>query len=89
LPGFAAGHLFFPGGGGPLAEIRIDRLQKNRMRSQLESVLDVHRQLETTIESYEGQTEVEEYRRFWNELRETNRENIQHLSRYMVTKCNR
>ncbi len=72
-----------------MAEIRIDRLQKNRMRSQLESVLDVHRQLETTIESYEGQTEVEEYRRFWNELRETNRENIQHLSRYMVTKCNR
>ena len=42
-----------------MAEIRIDRLQKNRMRSQLESVLDVHRQLETTIESYEGQTEVE------------------------------
>ncbi len=72
-----------------MAEIRIDRLQKNRMRSQLESVLDVHRQLETTIESYEGQTEVEEYRRFWNELREKNRENIQHLSRYMVTKCNR
>lgn len=72
-----------------MAEIRIDRLQKNRMRAQLESVLDVHRQLDTTIETYEGQTEVEEYRRFWNELRGKNRENIQYLSRYMVTKCNR
>lgn len=72
-----------------MAEIRIDRLQKNRMRAQLESVLDVHRQLDTTIEAYEGQTEVEEYRRFWNELRGKNRENIQYLSRYMVTKCNR
>lgn len=69
--------------------IRIDRRQKNLMRSHIEDVVRHFKDLEEKIELYETDTEPEEYRSFWKDLRNRNQEQIQVVSRYMVMKCNR
>lgn len=69
--------------------MRIDRRQKNLMRSHIEDVVRHYKNLEEKIELYETDTEPEEYRRFWKDLKNRNQEQIQVVSRYMVMKCNR
>ena len=68
---------------------RIDRQQKNIMRSQLEEVLTIHRNLDEKLAVFQHQSANSEYRRFWNELKEQNSENVKTISRFMVLKCNR
>ncbi|KUG05189.1 hypothetical protein ASZ90_017375 [hydrocarbon metagenome] len=68
---------------------RIDRQQKNIMRSQLEEVLTIHRNLDEKLAIFQQQSVNSEYRRFWNELKEQNSENVKTISRFMVLKCNR
>lgn len=68
---------------------KIDRKQKNLMRSQLEMILAQYREIEGQIENFQKPEDPEEYQRFWRELLEQNRQQIQSLSRYMVTRCNR
>jgi hypothetical protein len=72
-----------------VAVIRIDRKQKNIMRSQLEKVLEMQKEIDHKIDSFRKETEVPEYQQFWEELRTTNIETMQRLSRFMVRKCNR
>jgi len=72
-----------------LADIRIERKQKNIMRSQLEEVLKMQKDIAEKIENFDQETEVAEYKKFWQELRQTNAQTIQKVSNYMVRKCNR
>lgn len=72
-----------------MVAVRIDRRKKNIMRAQLEEVLQIQKDLEHKIEGYEKQTEPEEYRQFWRELKGKNGESIRRISTYMVNKCNR
>ncbi len=68
---------------------KIDRQQKNIMRSQLEEILVVHQNLDKKIEAFREESASSEYRRFWNELKEQNSEKVKNISRFMVMKCNR
>ncbi|HHV16984.1 MAG TPA: hypothetical protein GXX58_10535 [Gelria sp.] len=72
-----------------MAVVRIDRKQKNIMRSQLEKVLEMQKEIDYKIDNFRKETEVPEYQQFWEELRTTNIETMQRLSRFMVRKCNR
>lgn len=72
-----------------MAVVRIDRKQKNIMRSQLEKVLEIQKEIDHKIDDFRKETEVLEYQQFWEELRTTNIETMQRLSRFMVRKCNR
>lgn len=68
---------------------RIARVDKDKMRAQTEEILAMHKQMIERIEFYAAQAEVEEYMNFWHDLLGNNRRIMSHLSRYMVTKCNR
>ncbi|NLG32125.1 MAG: hypothetical protein GX550_01235 [Syntrophomonadaceae bacterium] len=68
---------------------RIERDQKNAMRSNLEKVLENQKSLGEKIDSYQQSTNVGEYREFWRELKNRNNETIHIVSRYMINKCNR
>ncbi len=68
---------------------KIDRQEKNIMRSQLEEILDIHRTLDKKIDNYREVSISSEYRRFWNELKNENMEKVKSISRFMVLKCNR
>ncbi len=68
---------------------KVDRQEKNIMRSQLEEILTIHRTLDTKIETFRKVSVSSEYRRFWNELKDQNTENVKAISRFMVLKCNR
>jgi ethanolamine utilization cobalamin adenosyltransferase len=72
-----------------LAQVRIDRKQKNIMRSQLEKVLEMQKIIDRKIDDFHKETEVAEYQQFWQELKNSNTETMQRLSRFMVRKCNR
>ena len=72
-----------------MAVLRIDRKQKNIMRSQLEKVLEMQKEIDHKIDNFRKETEVPEYQQFWEELRTNNIETMQRLSRFMVRKCNR
>lgn len=72
-----------------MAVVKIDRKQKNIMRSQLEKVLEMQKEIDHKIDNFRKETEVPEYQQFWEELRTGNIEAMQRLSRFMVRKCNR
>ena len=72
-----------------MAVVRIDRKQKNIMRSQLEKVLEMQKEIDHKIDNFRKEIEVPEYQQFWEELRTNNIETMQRLSRFMVRKCNR
>jgi len=59
------------------------------MRSHIEEVISHYKDLDEKIERYEADTEPDEYRKFWKDLKVQNQEQIQVVSRYMVMKCNR
>ena len=83
---------FFYAGGGKMVVIRnkkIERGQKNMMREKLEDFLAAQKDLDQLISLYEEGTPNEEYRQFWQEIKEKNLENMKRVSRFMVTKCNR
>lgn len=67
----------------------IPRLEKNRMRKQLEDILQMQKEIEKKIEEYQEDIKVEEYQRFWKEFRSKNRQTIHYLSNYMARKANR
>jgi len=67
----------------------IARVDKDKMRFQTEEILAMHQHMLEKIEFYAAQAELEEYKKFWQELINNNRRIIGQLSRYMVTKCNR
>lgn len=69
--------------------IKINRQQKNAMRMQLEKVLQMQKDLDKKIDNFQKDCEVDEYRKFWQEIKKQNKENILHVSRFMVRKCNR
>lgn len=69
--------------------IRIDRRQKNLMRSHIEEVVRYYKDLEEKIDVFQTDTEPEDYQKFWRDLKARNQEQIQVVSRYMVMKCNR
>jgi len=68
---------------------RIDRIQKNKMRAQLEDIAAAYRLVEEKMEGCLRETEVPEYRRYWRELIADHHQRLENLSRYMVVKCNR
>lgn len=72
-----------------MADVKIERRQKNIMRGQLEEVLQIQKDIDKKIDDFHEVTEVPEYQRFWQELKQTNSATIQKLSNYMVRKCNR
>jgi len=68
---------------------RIDRDQKNSMRSNLEKVLENQKSLGEKIDNFQQSTSVDEYREFWQELKNRNNETIRIVSKYIINKCNR
>lgn len=68
---------------------RIDRPDKNRMRSNLEEILLMQKQLEQRIDDYLQAETVENYRIFWQELKNHYHQSIQNTYNFMVRKCNR
>ncbi len=69
--------------------LKINRQDKNLMRKQLEEILSIQKDLDKKIDNYQQESVVEEYRGFWQELGQNNKDSIQRVSRYMVRKCNR
>jgi hypothetical protein len=72
-----------------LSSLKINRQDKNLMRKQLEEILSIQKDLDKKINNYQQESVVEEYRGFWQELGQNNKDSIQRVSRYMVRKCNR
>jgi len=72
-----------------LSILKINRQDKNLMRKQLEEILSIQKDLDKKINNYQQESVVEEYRGFWQELGQNNKDSIQRVSRYMVRKCNR
>lgn len=68
---------------------RIDRPDKNRMRTSLEEILLLQKQLEKRIDDFLQVESVENYRIFWRELKNQYSQSIQNTYNYMVRKCNR
>ncbi len=68
---------------------RIARTDKNEMRARIEEVLKMYKDINGKIETYAAQAEVEEYKKFWQELMHDTRRMTDQISRYMVMKCNR
>jgi hypothetical protein len=87
--GFGRAFIFPGGGGGDMANVKIERRQKNIMRSQLEKVLEMQKEVEREIDDFHKETEVPEYQQFWQELKQNNTQTMQKLARFMVRKCNR
>jgi len=77
------------GGGIPINKQRIERPDKNRMRQNLEDIQLLQKELEKRIEDFEQAETVEDYRIFWQTLKNQYRQTIQAVSNYMVRKCNR
>ena len=72
-----------------MANVKIERRQKNIMRSQLEKVLEMQKEVEREIDDFHKETEVPEYQQFWQELKQNNTQTMQKLAHFMVRKCNR
>ena len=72
-----------------MKSIRIERKEKNLMRSQLETILAIQKDIGSKIDSFQEEVEAEEYLSFWKELKVKNNEDIKRVSTYMVRKCNR
>lgn len=69
--------------------IRIDRPDKNRMRANLEEMLLLQKQLEKRIDDFLQAEAVENYRLFWQELKNQYQQSIQNTYNFMIRKCNR
>lgn len=74
---------------GNRATAKITRQDKNKMRDQLQQIINIHQQVNRSIQTYRQENQVPDYGRFWDELSQRNNETIQVVSRYMVRKCNR
>lgn len=72
-----------------MSSLKINRQDKNLMRKQLEEILSIQKDLDKKINNYQQESVVEEYRGFWQELGQNNKDSIQRVSRYIVRKCNR
>jgi hypothetical protein len=68
---------------------RIDRPDKNRMRGNLEEILLLQKQLEERVDNFLQAETVENYRIFWQELKNQYNQNMSKTYNYMVRKCNR
>lgn len=68
---------------------KIDRASKNLMRSQVEDVLKIQREIDKKIDIYREETGINEYVNFWDDLKLKNNDTIKTISRFMVLKCNR
>lgn len=69
--------------------VHIDRMQKNLMRKQLEEIVQMHKDINATIDDYAKNTEPEAYKEFWNEMKVINESSIKKVTHFMVRKCNR
>lgn len=69
--------------------VKISRQQKNTMRLQLEKILEMQKNLDKEMANFQKGCEVEEYRKFWQDMKKQNKEHILNISRFMVRKCNR
>ncbi len=74
---------------GGLKIIRVERSQKNQMRAQLEEIVETYRSIQERVEAFKRDTQHVEYKKLWLDLLYKNDQQIQSLSRFMVTKCNR
>ncbi|MEN6325002.1 MAG: hypothetical protein ABFD18_02150 [Syntrophomonas sp.] len=59
------------------------------MRSHLEQLLELQKDLDINITTFQAETPVDEYKSFLGELKNINNQNMQTVSRFMVRKCNR
>jgi len=68
---------------------RVDRTEKNRMRTNLEEVFQLQKELEKRLNDFLQVETVDNYRLFWQELKNQQTENLHTIYNYMVRKCNR
>lgn len=72
-----------------MANTRIARPVKNKMRTNLEEILKLQNDLMKNIERYAQEIEAEEYAVFLRELSQNQHELNRKVYNYMVRKCNR
>ncbi|QGU00563.1 hypothetical protein SYNTR_1969 [Candidatus Syntrophocurvum alkaliphilum] len=72
-----------------ISHVKIGRKQKNIMRGHLEKIIKLHYEVNNYIEEHAKQTEVEEYKDFFQNIKDKNIQTVQLISKYMVRKCNR
>jgi TolA-binding protein len=90
MPGLKAGHLLsFGSGGADMSNGRIERVDKNRMRFNLEEMIQRHKEIEQRVDQLLAEETVENYRHFWQELKKQCYGNQRDIYQYMVRKCNR
>ncbi|MEA4924781.1 MAG: hypothetical protein VB084_05655 [Syntrophomonadaceae bacterium] len=68
---------------------RIGRPDKNRMRGNLEEILEMQKQIEQRIENLLQAETVETYKNFWQDLKKQCHQNAKNTYNFMVRKCNR
>lgn len=59
------------------------------MRANLEEMLLLQKQLEKRIDDFLQAEAVENYRLFWQELKNQYQQSIQNTYNFMIRKCNR
>lgn len=60
------------------------------MRSQMEQVLSLYREIGEKAEIFsQDNKHINEYQKFWQELKAKNTEQVKAVSRFMALKCNR
>ena len=67
----------------------IDRQEKNRMRTSLEEIIRLQRELEQRVDELLAAETVENYRLYWQELKQYYADNRRSIHNYMARKCNR
>lgn len=72
-----------------MTNARIARPVKNKMRANLEEILQGQNDLMKKIEQYAQEIEAEEYAVFLRELGKNHHELNRKVYNYMVRKCNR
>ena len=68
---------------------RIDRVEKNSMRKQLDETIRLYQAITEQIETYKKETRAQEYLDYWILLQSRNREQIEDIGRFAARKCNR
>ncbi len=72
-----------------MTNTRIARPDKDKMRSHLEEILHMQKDLVKKIEFYTEEIGVAEYQAFWRDLSKSHNDLNRKVYNYMVRKCNR
>lgn len=68
---------------------RVNRVEKMRMRENLEKLIKAQKEVKKQIDDYQQETQIEEYKNFLHDIQGKNQEIITSIKRYIPMKCKR